>query len=333
MADQDQVIVSAFNRTPIVQIVTWFCLVVSVLAFLSHAGVKVYISRSLTVETGFVFFALLFGSAQSIAVSLQATNGFGKPSNSLDSGQLQAVLKGGYAAMILFFFSIAFSKLAIVAFIHGLTPRKLDRRFNYAAGAFSILWLVVAAFIAAFQCRPPHPWDRVSGKCINYLDWWATITVLNIVSEVALVVLEMSIIAPLQMARQRKVSLIVLLNCRLLVSIAAAIQLYFFRQDTTGPLKDDYALGYWRSTICNQVVQCVAIVTTSLPYTKIFMESFESGLIGAERPGGKTQHSTEGSGPSGRGWELLDVSRSSGNRPLDGISKTQTFTVESERRA
>jgi hypothetical protein len=64
------------------------------------------------------------------------------------------------------------------------------------------------------------------------------------------------------------------------------------------------------------------------------MESFESGLIGAERPGGgKTERSTEGSGPSGRGWELLDVSRSSGTQPNNGISKTQTFTVESTRRS
>ncbi|KAL5381018.1 hypothetical protein PMIN06_009844 [Paraphaeosphaeria minitans] len=254
----DQVVVSASNRTPVVQIVTWFCLVVSVLAFVSHAGVKIYISRSLTVETGFVFLALFFGSAQSITVSLQASNGFGKPTTSLNNERSQAIMK---------------------------------------------------------------------------LQWWDSITILNIISEVNLVALEMGIIAPLQMARQRKVSLICLLTCRLLVSIAAAIQLHFFHEDTSGPLKDDYALGYWRSTIGNQIVQCVATVTTSLPYTKIFMESFESGLIGAERPGGKTERSTEGSGPSGRGWELLDVSRGSATRPIDGISKTQTFTVESTRRA
>ncbi|KAL5410030.1 hypothetical protein PMIN04_010799 [Paraphaeosphaeria minitans] len=329
----DQVVVSASNRTPVVQIVTWFCLVVSVLAFFSHAGVKIYISRSLTVETGFVFLALFFGSAQSITVSLQASNGFGKPTTSLNNERSQAIMKSGYAAVILFFFSVAFSKLAIVAFIHGLTPKKLDRRFNYATGAFAIAWLVVAVSMAAFRCRLPRPWDRTLGRCINDLQWWDSITILNIISEVNLVALEMGIIAPLQMARQRKVSLICLLTCRLLVSIAAAIQLHFFHEDTSGPLKDDYALGYWRSTIGNQIVQCVATVTTSLPYTKIFMESFESGLIGAERPGGKTERSTEGSGPSERGWELLDVSRGSATRPIDGISKTQTFTVESTRRA
>ena len=55
----DQVLVSASNRTPVVQIVTWFCLAVSVLAFFSHAGIKIYLVRSITIETGFAFLALV----------------------------------------------------------------------------------------------------------------------------------------------------------------------------------------------------------------------------------------------------------------------------------
>ena len=33
----------------------------------------------------------------------------------------------------------------------------------------------------------------------------------------------------------------------------------------------------------NQIVQCMAIVTTSLPYTKMFMEGFESGMLRVDR--------------------------------------------------
>jgi hypothetical protein len=55
----DQIHVSEDNRTPVVQIVTWFCLAVSVLAFFSHAGIKIYLCRSITIETGFAFTALV----------------------------------------------------------------------------------------------------------------------------------------------------------------------------------------------------------------------------------------------------------------------------------
>lgn len=55
----DQVIVSDLNRTPIVQIVIWLCLVTSLLAFLAHAGIKFYVFRSLRAESGFVLTSLV----------------------------------------------------------------------------------------------------------------------------------------------------------------------------------------------------------------------------------------------------------------------------------
>ena len=83
--------------------------------------------------------------------------------------------------------------------------------------------------------------------------------------------------------------------------------------------------------MCNQIVQCLAIVTTSLPYAKMFMESFESGLIRVDELRRKGDHSTDG---SGRGYKLLDVSQTaqqdSGNRQHEGISATRTYTVETE---
>jgi len=107
----DQVIVSDLNRTPIVQIVTWLCLVTSLLAFLAHAGIKFYVFRSLRAESGFVLASLVsrnrkifighahdnlcqvFCIAQSIAVILQAEHGFGKPLATLSDHDVQSNLK------------------------------------------------------------------------------------------------------------------------------------------------------------------------------------------------------------------------------------------------
>lgn len=180
--------------------------------------------------------------------------------------------------------------------------------------------------------------------------WWDAATITNIISEVAIVALEVAIMLPLQVPRPRKASIISLFACRLLyvdypremarltiyrVACVAVIQLYYFHEDSTRyPLRTDFALGYWRSTICTQIVQCIAIVTTSLPYAKLFMESFESGLIRVDDLRRKGEFSTEGSGKgsgrgsgkaSGKGYELLDISR---NGQRDGITTTTTFGVE-----
>lgn len=57
--EMEQVVVSASNRTPVVQIITWLCLVVSILAFFTHASIKIYTSRSLSAETILVFLSLV----------------------------------------------------------------------------------------------------------------------------------------------------------------------------------------------------------------------------------------------------------------------------------
>jgi hypothetical protein len=76
MVDQEQVILSDTNRTPIVQIVTWFTLVTSLLAFFTHAGIKFYVFRALTIESWFVLTSLvsstLFGIFQSFVLTVLA---------------------------------------------------------------------------------------------------------------------------------------------------------------------------------------------------------------------------------------------------------------------
>lgn len=102
------VIVSDTNLTPVVQIITWMALATSVLAFSAHTGLKLYISNSLSLEITIGFFALvssscgngdrnnnsqLFCAAQSLAVSIQTANGFGKPLNSLSRDTVQSQFK------------------------------------------------------------------------------------------------------------------------------------------------------------------------------------------------------------------------------------------------
>lgn len=55
----DQVIITDTNRTPIVQIITWLCLVTSLLAFLTHAGIKLYVFRALKIESWCVLVSLV----------------------------------------------------------------------------------------------------------------------------------------------------------------------------------------------------------------------------------------------------------------------------------
>lgn len=75
--------------------------------------------------------------------------------------------KAEYAATITLFISLGFSKLAIIAFVHNLTPSKLHRKINYSIGLLSCLWLLCAVFVAMFQCQVPRTWDRTLDRCLD----------------------------------------------------------------------------------------------------------------------------------------------------------------------
>ncbi|KAF2278076.1 uncharacterized protein EI97DRAFT_373989 [Westerdykella ornata] len=328
----DQVIVSDTNRTPIVQIITWLCLVTSLLAFLTHAGIKFYVFRALKIESWFVLVSLAFCIAQSIAVIIQCANGYGKPLADLTFGEIQANLQSEYASTILLFASLGFSKLAIGAFVHNLTPSKLHRKINYGIGIVVGLWIICSMLVAAFQCRVPRPWDRLlKERCTDRFAWWNAIAGWNIATELAIVGLELGITAKLHVKRQRKATVMTLFACRLLVLIAAAVQLSFFYKESNDPkLKDDITLGYWRSTTCTQVMQCLAIVTTCLPYTKIFMEGFESGLMRLDDLRRKGEHTSAYSrSRSKESYQMINMSGSKSARSKSTRDRTQDRSAKS----
>lgn len=328
----DQVILSDSNRTPIVQIIVWFCLVTSFLAFVTHAGIKLYVFRALRAESGFLLASLVFCIVQSVAALVQCGYGFGKPASTLSSDDVQSSLKAEYAATALFFVSLGFSKLAIVAFVHSLTPSKLHRKINYGVGALVCVWLLCAIFVALFECQVPRTWDRDLGLCLDRFTWWNAISIFNIITEVAIIALELGITVQLRVTRQKKASIMSLFACRVLVLVAAAIQLAFFHQESNDSVRSkDLMLGYWQSALCNQVVQCLAIVTTCLPYTKIFMEGFESGLIRIDDSRRRGEYASKGH--SGREYQLMDVSRSSqakGSAQGRSINVSKSFAVSVE---
>lgn len=131
----------------------------------------------------------------------------------------------------------------------------------------------------------------------------------------------------------------------MLHSVPAAIILHlvFLRRDYTGPVRGDLSLGYWRSVVCQQSLQSIAIVTTSLPYAKMFMQGLDSGMIRIDDTRRRGEDYSKGSS-SGRAYALLDISidrtkqkqvakdhRTESERSLNtGISQTKTWTVESE---
>jgi hypothetical protein len=86
-------------------------------------------------------------------------------------------------------------------------------------------------------------------------------------------------------------------------------------------------LGYWRSSICNQIVQCLAIVTTCLPYTKLFADGFESGFMRVDDSRRRGEHSSK---EDSKGYQLMDMSRSGHSGHKNSIQVSKSWAVRTE---
>ena len=60
-----QVIISDSNRTPIIQIVVWFCLATAFLALVTHAGIKLFVFRAVKAESVLLLVSLVSSKTHS----------------------------------------------------------------------------------------------------------------------------------------------------------------------------------------------------------------------------------------------------------------------------
>jgi hypothetical protein len=110
--------------------------------------------------------AQVFLIGQSVAVTLQTTNGLGKPMADLDSDQIDAILKGQYASMLLYIPSLVFSKLPTLILLNMISPLQHFYRFIVFTAVLIGAWAVSSELVSAFRCQPPRTWDILHGSCI-----------------------------------------------------------------------------------------------------------------------------------------------------------------------
>lgn len=155
------------SRGPAVDIVTWYCMVVSVLTVLTRIATKMAIYRTLTIDDGFILAALVLSIAQVIAQSCATAAGFGTHQRKLSALHLDRALRAVYATRLLTLLALGLSKLAYTWFLHSISPRKLHRVLGWGIIITIIVWTVTSAFAFAFQCRPPRVWDVCGGHCYD----------------------------------------------------------------------------------------------------------------------------------------------------------------------
>lgn len=151
--------------------------------------------------------------------------------------------------------------------------------------------------------------DDLSHKTV----FWYCFGVVQLLIDIALVILPWIIVYDVRMDGHRKHVMIGCFATRLLVIVAVVAQLVYFNSATKS---NDMTFNLWAEIVCTQVVQSLSIITTCVPHLKPFFDRIESGMLrnddlrrrGSHRPdyhpAARSRQSSSAAGPVKEVMEL-----------------------------
>ncbi|KAF2124995.1 hypothetical protein P153DRAFT_379080 [Dothidotthia symphoricarpi CBS 119687] len=214
-----------------------------------------------------------------ITVVVQTANGLGRDISELTDEQLVAYQKGEYANKLLYIATLAFAKLSIISLLMILTASKLHRNIGLGMLGFIALWGVISEFATAFQCGELEPWRFIDqDSCLDLTAFWRGTGILNMLTDLALIVYPIHVIIMLQMSMTKKITILTLFGARSLDIVANAIQMAY----TYGFSSPNPTRHLWEWTLLTQVIECTTIITSCVPYLRPLLESLPSGLYGTD---------------------------------------------------
>jgi hypothetical protein len=82
------------------------------------------------------------------------------------------------------------SRISVCILIKKLLPGAIPKYTAIVFAAFTAIWTISGILVAAFACKPPHPWNFLRNRqCIDVVAFVNYIAITNIVVEVLLVII------------------------------------------------------------------------------------------------------------------------------------------------
>ncbi|MCJ1309868.1 hypothetical protein MMC25_003529 [Agyrium rufum] len=258
---------------------------------------------------GSVLFAVLVTIFDCLAVK----HGFGKHGKNLTIDQLHGAFKFFYLAQPPYKAGVCCTKLSILALYHRIFNTGRFPRYNLSLMAFILTYSIAFILVSVFQCIPiQKSWNKaLSGYCVNNEGQWYSFAVLNIISDIAIMILPMPVIQKLQLPKGQKIGLSLVF---LLGAFVCGTSIYRMIALASGSKSMDPTYGsveatVWTDIELNTGIICACLPVFKAPVMRLFPRLFP-GLISSNRRsnqlGGSDSYGLSGS----KGYGIS----SSGNR-------------------
>ncbi|CAI6335550.1 unnamed protein product [Periconia digitata] len=216
--------------------------------------------------------ATIFAVIQTALVFRQLRDGLGKSEEQIDPSVRLAVQKLGFAADLLYLFTLFLSKCSVSFLFLYLTPGRAHVRAIWTTITASVVWVITAVILEAVRCHPKHPWTDDTSTCTNFFARWVVIAVLDAIIELALVGVSIYIVSDLQMALKSKLIVVGAFSWRVPNIAFTFIRLAFLQY----PFEPSTS-HIWHSRVVTVTQLSIGYTITAsvIPYLKPFMMAYD----------------------------------------------------------
>ncbi|KAL9069666.1 MAG: hypothetical protein Q9161_005366 [Pseudevernia consocians] len=303
-----QILVTAEDRGPLVNIVAWVALIAVCLATFIKVAVRLWRTHGLGRDDVYMLGAMTAAVLQTIAVVEHVKYGLGR--HMFDLSKPQAL----YISEFFYIVSICLARMAVLQFLTTIALSKTRSAVTKGIICLNIVWAVVAIVAIALQCRLPRPWEVLSDQCVNQVAFWDAIGAFDIILDVAMVALPIILLHHVKIQGSKKIRIFIAFAARLLVPPLTVPRLFYFTRASHSP---DQTYNDFNTSIVSQLTMTLSVIVACIPFSKPVADDVQSGILDNLRTN-TMAHSSPKNDSTGHILQALPRTR---RRPGDGFRR------------
>ncbi|KAI9750249.1 MAG: hypothetical protein M1815_001901 [Lichina confinis] len=223
--------------------------------------------------------ALVFSFGMMVQVTVATRYGLGQQALKAGLDNVTVFFKIVYAYQLTYGFTITLVKACILMFYHRTFVSHGFRRTVWGMAAFILLYFVPFTTAAIFQCRPLRlAWNKtLDGVCIDYVAYFKAASIVNLVTDVLLLVMPLPVVWRLNITPRQKIAVTGIFTLGGFVCVVAGLRIPYVLKISFG---GNPTMNSVEGFIWTNVEVAMSIVCACLPVMRPFFRALlKDGLM------------------------------------------------------
>ncbi|ESZ89643.1 hypothetical protein SBOR_9974 [Sclerotinia borealis F-4128] len=225
---------SMHSRSSAVFIVTTVTFIIASTFVVARLVSRFGILKSRTWDDWFIILSWLFAFGLTFSIDYATTKGLGELDRDIKDEWRPDLKKAQYAFTVLYNPCLMATKTSILIFYLRLSQntQTLLRWATWITLAIVNLDAVVLTFLNIFQCQPvSDAWmTNTNGSCISILTLYLASAPVNIITDLAILVLPIPVLTGMSLPQRQKVILVFTFSLGIFVTIVDVVRIYYLQQ-------------------------------------------------------------------------------------------------------